>query len=126
MANQTCLCIDAKTSGCKAINRKGPVYMKVQTSEVQLEYPKTCFKARSQCFCQFGACALPCEGSNSPSAVSFLCLTLYPNVGCAKKLSEIPHKSLTGGAPPAPETLTGGAPPAPDAASMDRPRELRE
>ena len=71
-AKQTCLCIDTKARGLKECNAKGPKYFVLNASEVDVEFPRTLLKQRNQCFCYFNACSLPCDGSNAPSAISFL------------------------------------------------------
>ena len=87
-------------------------------SETDCVKPTTLIKTRQQCCCIYQACALPCDSHFAPSMLAVCGLVLYPKVGCAQKLSEIPHKTLMG-APPAAESAAGG-PAAPDADAMSR------
>lgn len=94
--------------------------MTLTKSETACQRPSTLFSARQQCFCCYQACALPCDKHLAPSTLAVCGLVLYPKkaCGCAKKLSDIPHQTLTGGAPLAAEAAVG-APDAPDAPAAE-------
>lgn len=53
-----------------------------------LKKPTTCVKSRGQCFCCYGAAALPPD-AEVPATCAILFLALYPKVGCLKTLGEL-------------------------------------
>ena len=55
---------------------------------IGLKKPVTCIKNRGQCFCCYGAAALPTD-SEVPVTCAICFLSLYPKVGCFKKLGEM-------------------------------------
>jgi hypothetical protein len=53
-----------------------------------LKKPTNLCKGQNQCFCCYGACALPTD-AEVPSTCGLCFLALYPSVGCLKKVGEL-------------------------------------
>lgn len=73
---------------CKGPDEKVFCTLGLGICGISLKRPSTCCKGSSQCFCCWGAGALPPD-EDVPMALAMMFLSCYPSFGCLKKVSDI-------------------------------------